>query len=100
MEDLRAKLLSKRDSLASIIQMCTKYVKNDSIQKEDKKWHGTLLHCAQIEHEVINSFIEPGVKAATDLYVVDGDSVTFLYANMLENKSELLKEPTTKETDE
>lgn len=91
MEDLRVRLLNKRDELATIIMMCQEYVTDQSIPKEDKKWHGALWHSAQIEYDVINSFLEPGVKSATDLYVVDGKNVTFLYADMMEERLSNLK---------
>jgi len=96
-EDLQVRLSNKRDELANIIKMCQGYVTNQSIPKEDKKWHGALWHTAQIEYDVINSFLEPSTKCGSDLYVVDGENVTFLYADMLENKSELLKKANEKE---
>jgi hypothetical protein len=96
MENLEVRLSSKRDELAAIIMMCQEYVTDQSIPKEDKKWHGALWHSAQIEYDVINSFLEPGAKSATDLYVVDGKNVTFLYADMMEERLNSLKKENPK----
>ena len=94
MEDLQVRLSNKRDELSYTIKMCQEYVTDQSIPKEDKKWHGALWHSAQIEYDVINSFLEPGAKSATDLYVVDGKNVTFLYADMMEERLNNLKKET------